>query len=158
MTPRERGVNMSPRIFTKKVLAQTDDSKSGIIWHTAMESEPNSLVTWSPSEAQERVAVYLRDGWSRAAAAEKAGQGWRTVQRWYDSEPEFVDWIDALRREVLANQAHRFASLLEQWQDIMAEVGRGELDPNHRKAKWAERQLERTLYRVYVARAGGSSA
>lgn len=89
------------------------------------------------------------------AAAEKAGVGWRTVQRWFDESPEFCAYIDDLRQEVLANQAHKFASLLEQWQEIMAEVGRGERDPNDRKAKWAERQLERTLYRVYVARAGG---
>ena len=115
-----------------------------------------SLSLWEPSDAQEACAVYLRDGWSRASAAEKAGLGWRTVQRWFDDQPEFVEWIDSLRREVLANQATRFASLLEQWQEIMAEVGRGERSPNDGKAKWAERNLERTLYRVYVARAGGA--
>lgn len=115
-----------------------------------------SLKTWEPSEAQERVAPYLRDGWSRAAAAEKCGVGWRTVQRWCDEQPEFVAWIDMQRREVLDNQAQRFANLLEQWQEIMAEVGRGERQPSDARAKWAERNLERTLYRVYVARAGGS--
>lgn len=81
---------------------------------------------------------------------------WRTVQQWCDEQPEFVAWIDSLRRELLENQATRFTNLLEQWQDIMAQVGRGELKPGDPRAKWAEHNLERTLYRVYVARAGGA--
>ena len=113
-----------------------------------------SLTTWEPTDKQIVVAQFLRDGWSRQKAGDQAGVAWRTVQHWCDSCPEFVAYVEGMRNEMLANQAQRFAKLLESWQTIMQEVADGKRLPSDKLARHAETQLRLTLYRVYVARAG----
>ena len=119
-----------------------------------MADDQITVVAWEPTPSQQRVALMLRDGWSRQKAADAVGITWSTVQKWCDHNPQFVAYVDAMRQEMLSNQAQRFAKLLESWQEIMQEVADGKRLPTDKLARHAEAQLQRTLYRVYVARAG----
>lgn len=123
--------------------------------YNAMTSEPNSLAVWTPSPKQQAVAQRYAMGYSWHRCSVLTGVAWTTVSAWREppagkQTSEFVDYCEALRRDILTSAEPQFAAVIERAQAILLRVG-DDLGPDAPLAAWAERILSRTLWPVAVA-------
>ena len=82
----------------------------------------------------------------------RRGVSLRTLDRWREL-PAFQAMIDDETAALMERIRGATIDLVTRCVDISGQVGRGELDPDDSLARWAERQLSRTIYPVYVAQA-----
>ncbi len=64
------------------------------------------------NERQTRAVLLLADGFSPSEVAEQVGVGLQTIYNWKSNNQEFANQLDALRREVFAEELKQLRGLV----------------------------------------------